>query len=192
MAPHATPSACTVAVCQCRVCPFGSIAVHCLQVKLRIIGDNDIVVTTKSSCSPKHRLGGELSEVSPEEKDLGVSVDERFNMSWQHALAAQKTNCILGCIKRSETSRSREVILPLCSHETPPGVLRSLLDPATQEGYGVVGAGPEEGHKDDQRAGASLLQVQAERVGALQPGEEKAARRSYSCLPVLEGDLQES
>ncbi len=30
-------------------------------------------------------------------------------------LVAQKTNHILGCIKRNVTSRSREVILPLCS-----------------------------------------------------------------------------
>jgi len=28
-------------------------------------------------------------------------------------LTAQKSNCILGCIKTSVTSRSREVILPL-------------------------------------------------------------------------------
>jgi len=41
--------------------------------------------------------------------------------------------------------------------ETPPGVLHPALDPSAQERYGLAGAGPHEGHKDDLRAETPLL-----------------------------------
>jgi len=44
-------------------------------------------------------------------------------------------------------SRPREVILPLCSGQTPPGVLRPALEPSAQERHGPIGAGPEEATK---------------------------------------------
>jgi len=106
----------------------------------------------------QYRLGDERIESSPAERDVGVLTDERLDMSWQCALAAQRANRVLSCIKRSEASRSRGDSAPLlCSGETSPGILRSALEPPAQEEHGTVGAGPKEGYKNDPRAGAPLL-----------------------------------
>ena len=47
------------------------------------------------------------------------------------------------------TSKLREVLLTLYSRDMPPGVPYPVLEPPRQGGHGAVGAGPEEGHKDE-------------------------------------------
>lgn len=54
-------------------------------------------------------LGDNQLESSFTEKDAGVLVGTRLNMGQECALATMKSNGILGCIRRSVASRSKEV-----------------------------------------------------------------------------------
>jgi len=94
----------------------------------------------------------------------------------------QRTN-ILGCIQSSISSRLREVILPLCS-----ALVRlhlescvQLWSPQHKQDMELL----ERVQKKDTKMLKGLEHLSCEerlRVGAVQPGEEKAAGRPYSSL----------
>ena len=65
-----------------------------------------------------------MEEFRSAEKDLGILVDEKLNLTQQCALESRKASGILGSIRRGVASKDREVmILLLCPHEVPSVVL---------------------------------------------------------------------
>ncbi|KAF7237150.1 Phospholipid-transporting ATPase IK [Varanus komodoensis] len=86
----------------------------------------------------KYRLVDKWLESSTCERDLGVLVDCRLNMSQPCDAVAKRANATLGCIARSVASRSRGVFLPLYTTlvhlQLEYCVL--VLGPSLQERYG--------------------------------------------------------
>jgi len=74
----------------------------------------------QSNAGHKHKLGEEWLESSPAERDLVVLADSRLSRSQQRALAVKRANSILGCIKHSITSRSKEMVISLYSAQVWP------------------------------------------------------------------------
>ena len=64
------------------------------------------------------------------------------------------------------------VILPAYSGEAVSGVLCPVLGSLVQKRLGNCRDIPEEGHKDDEGPGTFLLLGKAERLKAVQPGED--------------------
>ena len=110
-----------------------------------------------------------------------------LNMSQQHLLATQKANCILGSIKRSVTSRSREVILPLYSAPMRPQLKHCIQFWIPQ-------------HKDmellEQVQWRAMKMIRGLehfhywlRAGAVQPGKEKAPGSLTAAFQYLKGPM---
>ena len=97
-----------------------------------------------------YRLGDETLESSPAERDLGVVVGSKLNMSRQCALAARRANRVLGCIKHGIARRSREVIVPLYSALVRPHLeyCVQFWAPQYKKGCETVWECPEEGNED--------------------------------------------
>ncbi|KAJ7403712.1 hypothetical protein WISP_149569 [Willisornis vidua] len=116
-----------------------------------------------------HRLGGEEAESSPAWKDLGVMADEKLNTD--ESSQGRKANTSWATSKGAGPAGDATPLFYSCEAQSE-APHPSLGSSTTSEGHGTAGAIPEEGQEVDKRTGAPPLCRQAEKVWAVQAGEE--------------------
>ena len=123
-----------------------------------------------------YKLEDEKLDSSPTERDAGVWVDGKLKMSQECALAAKRANRVLGCIKHSIASRSREVIVPLCTALVQPHLeyCVQFWAPQYKKDNQTIRVCPEKGDQDGERSQGQDLGGAAEVTWLVQLGEEKA------------------
>ncbi|RMC00231.1 hypothetical protein DUI87_22836 [Hirundo rustica rustica] len=103
----------------------------------------------------KHRLGNRGLRGTLRREGLGrVLVDEEKDYDPTMSAYTPENQVYPGLHPEQCGQQVREVLLPLCSGETPPA---SSSGATNRERCGPVRMGPEDGHKNDQRPGASFL-----------------------------------
>ena len=106
-------------------------------------------------------------------------------------LAAQNGSHILGCIKRSVASRSREGILSLCSALVRPHLEScvQLWSPQHRKDTELLEWVQRKATKMTQGLEHLCCEERPRDLGLIQPEEDQAVGRPYSSLSVPEGGL---
>lgn len=123
---------------------------------------------------------------------------KKLNVIWQPALIAQKDNHTLCCISRNMASRSRQVVFSLYYTLVGPYLeycielsnLKPFLGPQHRKGLNLIGPVQRRTTEFKRGLSSSSLCRQAEKIGAVQPREEKVLRRAWSSFLVSKGQQE--
>ncbi|TRZ25682.1 hypothetical protein HGM15179_001401, partial [Zosterops borbonicus] len=140
--------------------------------------------------NPKHKYRlCRQSNDSSSENDTQLLVDKKVSMASQCVFPAQKDNHILGYFK-SMTSRSRWLVLPLCSgfDETPSGCLHPALGISAQDRFSPTGASPEDPQRSSEEWTTSLMKRELKELSSQ---EKRMLWETLEHLPISKGATRE-